>query len=232
MRILLQPAFILHHRPYRETSALLDVLTADYGRIALVAKGIHTSRSRLRPIIQPFTPLLVSWGGKGELMTMHSAEANGAPLMLKGNCLLSGFYLNELLVKVLQKQDPHPRLYTIYHHTLLELQGSNLRQNSLRLFEKNLLAELGYGLQLTHDFRTGTAITEEGFYHYYPEHGFEQVAESSKMTFTGKSLLALANEQLDAPEILLEIKRLMRLALASLLGYQPLQSRKLFGVER
>jgi len=229
MRILLHPAFILHHRPYRETSALLDILTESHGRIALIAKGVRTRQSRLRALIQPFTPLLLSWNGKGELMTMHSAEPNGAPLMLKGDCLLSGFYLNELLVKVLQKQDPSPRLYTIYYHTLIELQGSNLRQSVLRLFEKKLLDELGYGLQLTHELRTGKAILENCFYHYYPEQGFERAEESSKLTFTGKCLKALANEQLDDPQILLEIKRLMRLALASLLGYQPLQSRRLFG---
>lgn len=243
MRILLQPSFILHHRPYRETSVLLDVLTENYGRISLIAKGVRTARSRLRSFIQPFIPLLLSWNGKGELMTMYSVEANGAPLMIKGDCLLSGFYLNELLVKVLQKQDPCPRLYTIYHHTLIELQGSILKQHVLRLFEKKLLEELGYGLQLTHDFRTGKVILADCFYQYYPEHGFEQVEKSSNMVVAGKelqekssiivagkSLLALAKEQLDDPDILFETKRLMRLALGSLLGYQPLQSKKLFQI--
>ena len=225
MRISLQPAFILHHRPYRETSVLLDVLTAEFGWISLVARGVRTQRSRSRALLQPFVPLLVSWRGKGELLSMESVEANGAPLQLRGDCLLSGFYLNELLIKVLQKSDPHPRLYTIYHHTLLELLGPNLKQQTLRLFEKNLLQELGYALQLQMDFSTGEALQAERLYQYYPEQGFKQVEQGG---FKGKSLLALAGEQFDDDECLREIKHVMRLALASLLGYQPLQSRKLF----
>lgn len=224
MRIALQPAFILHHRPYRETSVLLDALTSEFGRVALVARGVRSTRSRLRGLLQPFVPLLISWRGNGELLSMESAEANGAPLQLRRNCLLSGFYLNELLSKVLQKQDPHPRLYTIYQHTLLELQSPRLKQQTLRLFEKKLLEELGYGLQLQHDFSTGEALQVDCQYDYYPEQGFKQVEQGG---FKGKSLLALACEQLD-DDSLQEIKQLMRHALGSLLGYQPLHSRKLF----
>src|SRR5207253_3115583 len=108
MRISLQPAFILHHRPFRETSVLLDVFSEEYGLVSLVAKGVRTHRSKLKALLQPFVPLLVSWQGKSELMNLVSAEARTTPFQLHGDCLLSGFYLNELLVRLLQKEDPHP----------------------------------------------------------------------------------------------------------------------------
>src|SRR5580693_2734969 len=105
MRILLQQAFILHHRPFRETSLLLDVFTEEHGKISLIAKGVRKHRSTLKALLQPFVPLLVSWQGKNELMNLVSVEAKGPPFQLRGDCLLSGLYVNELLVRVLQKQD-------------------------------------------------------------------------------------------------------------------------------
>ncbi len=230
MRISLQPAFILHHRPYRETSLLLDVFTEEYGRIALIAKGVRKNRSTLRALLQPFSPLFISWQGKTELMTLQLAEPQGAPIQLRAECLLSGFYLNELLLRLLQKQDPHPQLYTIYHRTLLELERAELQQKHLRLFEKKLLDELGYGLQLQHTIPDGKAFLADRFYRFYPEQGFElsESNVSQGMVFSGKNLLALAAEQLDDQDALREIKRLMRLALGDILGPQPLHSRKLF----
>jgi DNA repair protein RecO (recombination protein O) len=231
VRISLQPAFILHHRAYRETSVLLDVFTETYGRISLIARGVRTHRSKLRALLQPFIPLLISWQGKSELMMMIAAESSARSEQLQGDCLLSGFYLNELLVRVLQKQDPHPRLYAIYQDTLLELQGAKLQQKTLRLFEKKLLEELGYGLQLQHDFSTGEAIVAERFYQFYPEQGFKYsafVLSGESMKFKGNSVLALAKEQFHDEESLRDAKRLMRLALTPILGSQLLHSRKLF----
>lgn len=229
MRVPLQPAFILHRRPYRETSALLDIFSYEYGRVALIARGARNNRAGLRSILQPFIPLLISWQGKSELMTLTSAEARGDILQLAGDALLSGFYLNELLVKVLQKQDPNPRLYTIYEHTLLELQNANQLQKTLRIFEKKLLEELGYGLQLQNDFATGDPFLSEKFYQYYPDHGFKQ--GDQERGFKGKSLLALAKEELNDEECLRDAKRLMRLVLSALLGFEEIHSRKLFNVK-
>ena len=147
--------------------------------------------------------------------------------MLREACLLSGFYLNELLVRLLQKHDPHPQLYTIYRHTLLELHDAELQQKTLRLFEKKLLAELGYGLQLDQ-----TQFEVGNHYRYFPEQGFvlcdEIETEPKYMIFSGENLLAIATEQFDDEATLKDAKRLMRLTLAPLLGPQPLQSRKLF----
>jgi len=227
MRILLQPAFILHQRPYRETSLLLDLLTQDYGRISLIARGVRKPRSSLRGLLQPFNPLLVSFQGKSELMTLLTAEANGPPQKLVGTCLLAGFYLNEVLTRVLQKQDPHPELYTIYRDTLLELQRPALQEKTLRLFEKKLLAELGYGLALHQP-----NLDANKRYRYLPEHGFiacnENETEPHAMIFSGKSLLAMMLDNFDDEETLKDAKKLMRLSLAPLLGSKPLHSRKLF----
>lgn len=231
MRVLLQPAFILHHRPYRETSRLIDIFTEDYGRITLIARGSRSHRSPWRPLLQPFVPLLLSWQGRSELMTLSSAESNGGRIFLYGDNLLSGFYLNELLMKVLQKDDPYPGLYTIYQHTLLELKKTTLEQ-TLRIFEKKLLEALGYGLPLYDDFSTGEPLMADVDYCFHPNQGFKQYNTSSSVTkeicFKGKSLLALAAEQLNNEEQLRDIKRLMRLAMGDVLGFKPLCSRQLF----
>jgi len=231
MRITLQPAFVLHYRPYRETSLLVDLLTRDHGRIALISRGIRKNHSPLKALLQPFNSLFVSWQGKTELMTLTAAEPNGIHKPLNGSCLLSGLYINELLMRLLQKHDPCPNLYTIYQQTLVELQAPVLHQRILRLFEKKLLEELGYGLQLDHEIDTGIPLKEDKRYRYHAELGFkpdEHGDEASHLLFSGKSLIALAKEQLTDLECLREIKRLMRLVLTPLLGTQPLYSRKLF----
>jgi DNA repair protein RecO (recombination protein O) len=233
MRVALQPAFILHHRPYRETSLLLDLFTPEFGRIGLISRGVRKTRSPMKALLQPFNPLLVSWQGKTELMMLTSVEAGGKYCQLRGDCLLSAFYLNELLIRVLQKQDPHSQLYTVYANTLVELQSGTLQQKTLRLFEKKLLEEIGYGLQLECDISKGNPLIAEKHYRFYPEQGFDLYNksddhESLAMVFSGKSLIALAKDQLDDPECLRDAKRLMRIALAPLLGSQPLHSRKLF----
>jgi len=231
MRVLLQPAYILHHRPYRETSLLIDLFTEKQGRISVIARGIRTPQSKLRSILQPFTPLIVSWQGKTELMTLISAEADGLPMTLQGDCLLSAFYLNELLMRMLPKQDPYPVLFTMYQKTLIDLQRDTLEQRVLRLFEKKLLTELGYGIELQYDFNTGNALLAEQFYQYVPERGFtfvEDINDKSHYIFSGKHLLAFANEELDNEECLQEAKRLMRILLSFVLGTQTINSRKLF----
>lgn len=229
MRISLQPAFILHHHPYRETSLLLQVFTFEYGRLSLIARGIRRNRSLLRPLLQPFSPLLLSWQGKTDLMTLQQAEPQNTPIQLKGECLLSGFYLNELLMRLVQKHDPQPQLYTIYQHTLLELERDCAPQKHLRLFEKKLLAELGYGLPLQHAEPDNQPLLADQFYRFYPDKGFELCTNHiGQSVFSGRSLIALAADKLEDPSVLHDAKRLMRIALGTLLGPQPLHSRKLF----
>jgi DNA repair protein RecO (recombination protein O) len=230
MRINLQPAFVLHSRPYRETSVILELFTRDCGRMAVVASGIRQTHSPLRPLLQPFIPLLVTWQGKTELVKLLNAESSCHSRRLAGECLLSGLYLNELLMRVLHKHDPHPGLYTIYHETLLELQGTELRLKTLRLFEKKLLEELGYGLPLTQD----SLFIADKYYRFHLENGFELCTDRAAQhtAFAGKSLLALAAETLEDETSLRDAKRLMRLALAPLLGQQTLNSRQLYSQPR
>lgn len=225
MRVSLQPGFVLHQRAFRETSLLLDVLTKEYGRISLVARGIRKNKSRLKPLLQPFTPLFISWQGKSELKGLTEAEGQGLAFPLKGRALLSGFYLNELVIRLLPKHDPHPELYTIYQHTLLELANLALLPKTLRLFEKKMLDILGYGA-------FNCVFKEDKFYHFDPELGFKECSiegtENSISIFNGKSLKSIAEEKLEGSDILRDAKRLMRIAIMSLLGSQSLHSRKLF----
>src|SRR5688572_9768010 len=179
MRISIEPSYVLHQRAYRETSALLDVFTKDHGRISLIGRGVRKNRSSLRALLQPFSPLLLSFQGKGELMTLIHAESTGFSGRLVGDSLLAGFYLNELLMRLLPKNDPHPAIYTIYEKTLLELQRFELQQKTLRLFEKNLLKELGYELCFSHE-KKGEAIQKDRYYRFFPGEGFLEASETSK----------------------------------------------------
>ncbi|OGT53253.1 MAG: DNA repair protein RecO [Gammaproteobacteria bacterium RIFCSPHIGHO2_12_FULL_42_13] len=226
-RIQLQPAFVLHRRKYRETSLLVELLTMDYGRVTAVARGVRRSRSQVS--LEPFSAFLVSWHGGGELVTLTQAEADGAISPLQGDCLLAGFYLNELLVRLLQKSDPHSQLYTLYRDTLLKLNTPSLEQAVLRRFEKRLLEELGYGAftkveTIHHDF------LPEKKYRFIPEQGFVACDNESveDNIFLGKSLLAFALETWHEEQTLRDAKRLARLMLEPLLGPRPLYSRQLF----
>lgn len=227
MRILLQPAYILHGRAYRDTSLILEVFTQEYGRMSLVAKGVRTGRIRMRSILQPFIPLLISVQGSSELKTLISAETNGVFSHLQGDCLLSGFYLNELLMRSLQKEDPHPELYRYYQKTLSVLHGKIVPEKFLRLFELKLLTELGYAIALKHDC-LGLAIEPDALYLFYPEQGFKLNIEPHLGGFKGKYLLDFASEKFDHTETLSDAKRLMRFALSTYLGISDFSSRKLF----
>jgi len=228
MRIILQPSMILHSRPYRETSLLLDILTLDHGRISAIAKGVRRPRASTQALLQVFTPLLLSWYGRGELVTLSQIELNGAAIQLQGHCLFAGLYLNELLTRLLQKDDPHPEIFTLYRDTLHVLQSTSLDEKILRLFEKRLLEELGYGFLL--DAIKQKILLPEKYYEFHPEQGFilSTLQITADNIFSGNSLLAFAAESLTDDTILRDAKRLVRLMLAHLLGDRPLNSRQLF----
>lgn len=229
MAISLQPAFVLHRRVYRETSLIVELFTQDYGRIAAVARGVRKARSRTASLLQPFVPLFISCYGKGELLTLTQIEADGISGLLNKN-LRCGFYLNELLMRLLPKSDPHAQLFTIYKQTVAALrqQGEQLDERVLRLFEKKLLVEIGYGLPL----RQENKFNDEQHYLFDLERGFFPCPLGSTLKaptiFRGKTLNAMLNENFDDHSMLQEIKRLMRFILSLLLGDKPLQSRRLF----
>ncbi len=253
----LASCYVLHQKAYRDTSALLEVFSREHGRVGLVARGIKSSKSKMKGLLQPFTPLLLSWVGKGDLQTLKTVETNGFALTLPHRWVASGFYLNELLMRLTIRHDPHVNLYDRYDHTLRTLCQlarseqnkaiQNEHQKALRLFEKYLLSELGYGLMLDHDAESGKPVENEENYQYHLEkgpvllkngsvnamaHGLVNKTNASaltvRLTLKGASLLSLAHDKLDDTVSLQETKRLMRAVLSRYLGSKPLYSRDMF----
>src|SRR4030065_59435 len=149
-----EPAFVLHSYPFRETSLILDVFSRSHGRLAIVARGARRPRSGLRGLLLNFQPLLLSWFGKGEVRTLHSAEWQGGQTYLQGTALMCGFYLNEMLLNLLARDDAHEQLFDYYRATLHRLAHEIDHAPPLRCFEKHLLQELGYALALEREAGT------------------------------------------------------------------------------
>ena len=229
MRVALSRALILHRRPYHDTSLLVEVFSRDHGRIGLVARGANRGRARLRGLLRPFAPLLLSWSGRGELATLTGAEEQQQALWLPAGRLLTGLYLNELLITLLTRHDPHPALFDGYWQALSGLAMAGDEEPVLRRFEVLLLAEIGYGLQLDRDADGNGPIQPGRTYRYVLDRGPLPLAASDDgITISGRSLLALARGELIEPEVLREAKRLTRAALAAHLD-KPLRSRALLG---
>ena len=237
-----QPAFVLHNYPYRETSLLIEVFTQNHGRVALVARGARRPRSALRGVLLAFQPLLLSWAGKSELRTLHKAEWRGGLPQLKGGALLCGFYLNELMVKLLPRDDPHEILYQAYFDALHALSNGQDHAATLRRFEKNLLKELGYALTLDRDVVTGESIIADNNYHYWIERGpvlskegthegetpSDQVrGAENRLELSGSTLLDMLRNDYSNPVTLHQSKALMRMLINHYLGDQTLNTRQL-----
>lgn len=213
--IQLEPAYLLSLRPYRDSSQLIEAYGVTQGRIGLVARGARGPKSKLRGVLQPFSPLLLSWSQRGELGSLTGAEAQAPPVVLSGERIFYGWYLNELLLRLLQRHDPHPALYAIYATLLPELTGSEASaQAALRVFEKRLLSELGYGLMLP------DTIEADRRYRYDPERG--PVADMKGIA--GASLIALREERLEDDTARQDARRLLRDALRRQLGGRELQT--------
>jgi len=225
-RIILQPAFVLHTRSFRDSSLLVSLLTLHYGHITLLAKGVK-SRPQMRSLLSPFISLLVSWSGKGELPILSKAETEGRNYNLVGTALLSGLYVNELLIKLLPPHDPHPNIYELYQQTLQKL-PSDSQQITLRIFEKRLLIALGYGLQLNHE-ANGHAIDSHAFYYFKLGVGFikSEIHIGEFILFSGKTLLALQREQFTS-ETLREAKKLLQMILQLILGNRVINAKDFF----
>jgi DNA repair protein RecO (recombination protein O) len=226
-RVTMQAAYVLHHRPYRETSCLLELLTEAHGRVGAVARGARQARSRWRGLLQPFSPLLLSWSGRGELVTLTAAEAASPLLAIPAARLMSAYYVNELLLRLLGRGDPQRSVFVAYAGVLAQLAGTESEARALRLFEKRLLDALGYGLELARDTLTGTPLDPDRDYLYRLERGPQAagVAEGA-LVLPGRSLLALGEERLDDAASLADARRLLQAALALYLGERPLKSRE------
>ncbi len=225
-------AWVLHRRAYRDTSLIAELFTADQGRVGVVARGARGARSRWRGLLEPFQPLLAAWRGRGELQSLSAAEPAGPALHLPGRRLASGFYLNEVLLRLLRRHDPAPGLFAAYGNALEQLARAELVEAAvLRVFERELMRELGYELELRHAADTGDPVDPQRRYHFEPGLGPLPAQEGSGPgTVTGAALLALAAGQWTAEEqpLLDEAGQLMKRVLAPHLGDRPLHSRQFY----
>ena len=226
-----QPGFVLHSYPYSETSLLIESFTRDHGRVPLIAKGAKRPQSIWRGVLLAFQPLLISWSGKGDVKTLTGAEWQGGLPLLQGGALACGFYLNELLLKLLAREDPHPRLFDDYRVALEGLAGPGDQATCLRRFELHLLRELGYGMSLTHVADSTQAVQPQSRYHYVFERGpvpYSAHGESERYPeVSGLTLIAMASEDFDDAAVKAEAKALIRALINRLLDRQVLHSRQL-----
>ncbi len=223
-----QPAFVLHTYPFRETSLVVEAFTRDFGRVALVARGAKRPKSALRGVLLSFQPLLLSWSGKADLRTLMKAEWHGGYAPLKGLSLICGFYVNELILKLLARHDPHEDLFDAYAATLRMLADADDHAAILRSFEKRLLRELGYALTLDRDVENGHPIAAERRYRYVIERGPMAAApDALGVELTGRTLLDMQADDYSNPTTQLESKLLMRTLINHLLGSQVLHTRQL-----
>ncbi|MCU0972735.1 MAG: DNA repair protein RecO [Burkholderiales bacterium] len=226
-----EAAFILHQYPWKETSLVLEAFSRQWGRVALVARGARRPASALRGVLRAFEPLELSWFGRSELRTLHAAERVGGFPFLRGAALVCGFYLNELIMRLLPRDDPHERLYLGYEATLRRLAEGGDAEPALRGFEKYLLQELGYALPLAVEADTGVPVQSDACYHYAIERGPIQAvaaeAGENRLELRGKTLLDLIADDYSDPLTLQQSKLLMRMLITHYLGDRPLYSRQL-----
>lgn len=230
MQIEHQPAYVLHTRPYRDTSMLVDFLTPQFGRLTAVARGVRARKTQKRNLLNPFTRLLISFQGKTDLKLLTSFEAETPHFTLTAKHLYSGFYLNELLVRLLPELDAHADIFYLYQQSLQALHDQQDLEPVLRHFELCLLESLGYAIHFDVDAKNGAPIAEEQFYCLDNECGFflADVSTPVHYQFSGQHILAIANQDYAQLDVRQSAKRITRFLLNPLLGSKPLTSRELF----
>lgn len=229
MRVNQQAAYVLHRQPYSNSSLLVDVITAEYGRFRLVAKGVRNAKSPRKALLQAFTPIKISWSGKSELKTLTGVELNSSVSVgsFQGNTLFNGMYINELLMKLLYPADPHDDVYALYQQTLLQLHDSQQQEISLRFFEYQLLEMLGYSLGLNEE---NLHADHEAWYQYHHEYGLvpANIKQTSSPKVQAQHLLQLINQQPCNAEALYHLKQFMRFILLNRLEGKVIQSRRMY----
>ena len=236
-RVEQQPAWVLHTYPWRETSLIVEVFARDHGRVALVAKGARRPYSQLRGVLMAFQPLSMDWSGGGEVKTLVRAEWQGGQPLLTGRALICGYYLNELLVRLTAREDPHPELFIAYAKAVRALGRGESEPPILRRFELALLQDLGYEAGLANEADGGGAVRPEGRYIYIIERGplrletlegegVDPAALGDQALLSGQTLLDMAADDFSRAETLAQSKQLLRMLINHTLGGQPLQSRR------
>lgn len=227
-RVADQPGFVLHRHVYKESSLVTEIFSQDYGRVALIAKGAKRPHSSLRSVLQTFQPLSLSWSGKSELRTLVSADWIGGMTPLENSALLYGFYLNELLLKFLAREDPHPGLFNYYVMTLAHLANTATPSITLRKFELALLKETGVGADLSIDRGNGQAVEHDRIYVVDPESGVRPARmEDTAPRVLGKTLQDMAMEDYSDKTTQMQSKLLMRFLLAHHLNGAKIQTRQI-----
>jgi len=225
-----QPVYVLHTYAFKETSLVVELFSREFGRVAAVAKGARRPRSAMRGMLQSFQPLSAAWSGKLELKTLHSLEWGSGLLLLQGEALMCGFYLNELLLRLLPREDAHEGLFDYYGQTLRTLSKSTEHATTLRRFELKMLQEMGYAVPLEQD-ENDNPISSESIYSYIPERGAcdSQILKGYEngVQLSGKTLLDMARDDYAEVQTQQQSKQLMRLLLAHYLGDKPLHTRQL-----
>ena len=226
-----QDVYILHTYPFKETSLIAELFAEGHGRISVVAKGARRPRSSLRGMLQSFQLLQATWSGRGEMKTLHNIEWCDKFLQVDGNALICGFYINELIIRLLPREDSYPKLFNFYHFTMKTLANEENPEIALRKFELKLLQELGYEVPLKQD-ENGDSIVSDKFYIYEAEYGASETSKTSKtengVKILGKTLLDMAGDEYKEDNTQLQSKQLMRYLIAHYLGDKPLNSKQLF----
>ena len=230
-RVWLAPAYVLHQHAYRDTSRIVEVFTAEHGRLTLFARGANGAKSTLRGVLRPFQRLLLSWSGRSEACQLVSAELDGALTSLAKERLMSGFYLNELLLKLTERCDPHPEVFAAYAACIGGLAGGEPEEASLRRFEKRLLDNLGYGLDLSRA-ADGAPIFPDAYYRFAAERGAQLCVADAPGAVYGRSLTDLEDDRFVDPRSLRDAKRVLRTALEACLDGRELKSREVMRAMR
>ncbi|MBL8311686.1 MAG: DNA repair protein RecO [Burkholderiales bacterium] len=205
-----QRAFVLHSYAYSESSVIVDLFTLDNGRMAAIAKGAKRPASNLRGALLSLQPLEVIFSGRGEVKTLTQAQWLPGQPWLTGRALMCGMYLNELIIKLLPREDPHPELFERYAAALLTLAASDEHSAILREFETSLLAEMGYGLQLDHDVKSGQPISGDTLYRYDPLAGPSAQSHGIGPLVRGEALHALASGRFATTAVTAEARDFVR----------------------
>jgi DNA repair protein RecO (recombination protein O) len=221
-------AYLLHRSPYSNNSLLVECFTREHCRFPAIAKGVKSSKKHGQTLLQPFNPLLINFSGKGEVKTLSGYEQDADAPLLTGKNIYCGFYLNEIMMRILARNDPHSELYNHYESTLRKLSTIADVEPTLRSFEVALLNELGYGLLLDEDTETGAQIKPESFYAYELERGPREIDNPDNNSVNGSTLHALAGNFPYHDREKKQARKLMRRILAQYLGDRPLKSRELF----
>ena len=225
-RTLLAQAYMLHAQPYRDTSRILEVFTREQGRVSVFARGVRGPKARLASLLQPFQPLLISFSSRGEAAQLISAESGAAqyPVHLPPGALLSGFYLNELLLKLTTRHDPNAGLFDGYQEALLALTAGRAAEPALRIFELRLLQEVGYGLDLTQTVAGGPVLAQ-GYYHFRAADGLFATTAEHSGALQGRSLLNLVAGTLKETRELADARRVLSAAVDHCLEGRPIATR-------